>query len=493
MTEAATVDAGSQLLAQLVQLLSSTKAVSTTPTTTYAHGPGGLLSAPGLSKEIINAMLLPHMGLQSRLPSYPSNEANPLYAILTGVTATTGTEPTGVCDDPPVAGLAKLCEQSYVFGRQSRMTRVFELDRLGLTTNRGEYYDFNLVGNPFSAAGPNAEIPSVPGGGQAQQINSEVGKQMFELAVAWGRDFGGRLYTGNPTNNTAGGGDKYYRGLDALINTGYRDAETAVACLAADSIVWNFASSNVSTASMTNMVRTITSIARRLKLNARGMGLNPVKWVIAMREMLFYELTEGWPCNYMTYRCSNVFSAGQPQTTSSAELMAMRTEMRGNLDARTGQFLWIDGEKWEVVFDDFITETALANGAFNSSIYFVPLTVIGGRRVTYMEYVNYDMTGGFMDGARAFAPDGAYFTTDGGRFAWHKKPPANFCVQALVKSEPRLILRTPMLAARITNVAYTPLAHERDWATSGYYFADGGKTDRLGYGPSFFSETAATG
>jgi hypothetical protein len=148
-------------------------------------------------------MLLPHMGLQSVLPSYPSNEANPLYAILTGVTATTGTEPTGVCDDPPVAGLAKLCEQSYVFGRQSRMTRVFELDRLGLTTNRGEYYDFNLVGNPFTGAGPNDQIPTVPGGGQASQINSEVGKQMFELAVAWGRDFGPRLYTGNPTNNTA--------------------------------------------------------------------------------------------------------------------------------------------------------------------------------------------------------------------------------------------------------------------------------------------------
>jgi hypothetical protein len=42
-------------------------------------------------------------------------------------------------------------------------------------------------------------------------------------------------------------------------------------------------------------------------------------------------------------------------------------------------------------------------------------------------------------------------------------------------------------------VAYTPLQHERDWATSGYYFANGGKTDRLGYGPSFFSETSATG
>jgi hypothetical protein len=67
MTEA--LDTGTALLQQLVGLLTAQKAVSTTPTTTYAHGNGGLLSAPGLSKDIINAMLLPHMGVQSRLPA----------------------------------------------------------------------------------------------------------------------------------------------------------------------------------------------------------------------------------------------------------------------------------------------------------------------------------------------------------------------------------------------------------------------------------------
>ncbi len=471
----------------------ATKAVpSTTPTTTYAHGNGGLLSAPGLSREIFNAMLLPRMGLQSRLPSYASNEQNPLYAILTGVTATTGSEPTGVCDDPPVAGLAKLCVQSYVFGRQSRMTRVFELDRLGLTTNRGEYYDFQLVGNPFTGAGGDTAAPTVPGGTGLNQINNEVGKQMFELAVAWARDFGPELYTGNPTNNSAGGGRKYYRGLDALINTGYRDAETGVACAAADSIVMNYASRNVTT-SNTDIVAQMTSIYRRLKLNARNMGLNPVKWVIVMRESLFYELSNIWPCSYSTFRCTSIFSTSQTQVTDTRDLLQMRDDMRGDLEGRTGQYLLFDGERVEVVFDDYVTETALANGAFNSSIYFVPLTVVGGRRATYMEYVDYDREGGFMAGARAFAPDGAYFTTDGGRFAWHKKPPTNFCVQALVKSEPRLVLRTPQIAARINNVAYTPLVHERDWNTSGYYFVNGGRTDRLGYGPSFFSETAAVG
>lgn len=466
------------------------KAVSSTPTTTYGHGPGGLLSAPGMSKDVINAMLLPHLGLQSLLPSYPSNEANPLYGMITGVTATSGSEPTGVCDDPPMAGLLKLCTQSYVFGRQSRMTRVLELDRLGLTTNRGEYWDLNLVGNPVQ---DNPNVPTMPGQNSPQQaLQNEVAKVNFELAVAWARDFGPRLYTGNPTNNTAGGGDKYFRGLDGLINTGYRDAETGQACAAADSIVASFNSANVAT-NGANIVRAFTGIARRLRFNATEMGLMPTQWVIAMRWSAFYELTEIWPCAYLTYRCASVNSAGQPMTATVQDYNGMRDAMRGDWDNRTGQYLLIDGVKWSVVIDDTIPETALSAGAFNSSVYFVPLKVLGGRVVTYMEYVNYDTPGGAMDGARALASGDSYMSTDGGRFLWHKKPPTNFCVQALVKSEPRLILRTPQLAARLTNVAYTPLQHERDWNTSGYYFVNGGKTDRLGYGPSFFSETSSIG
>lgn len=482
-------------LAQALQALAgggapTYKAVSSTPTTTYGHGNGGLLSAPGMSRDIINAMLLPHLGLQSLLPSYPSNQQNPLYGILTGVTATSGSEPTGPCDDPPVAGLMKLCTQSYVFGRQSRMTRVFELDRVGLTTNRGEFADFRLVGNPVQ---DNPNVPTMPGVGSPQEaLNNEIAKSNFELAVAWARDFGPRLYTGNPTNNTSGGGDKYYRGLDGLINTGYRDAETGQACAAADSIVASFNSANVGT-NGTSIVNTLTSITRRLRFNAVEMGLAPVKWVIAMRWSAFYQLTEVWPCAYLTYRCQNMNSAGQPMTATVADYNTMRDQMRGNWDERTGQYLLIDGVKWPVVIDDTIPETALSAGAFNSSIYFVPLTVVGGTQVTYMEYVDYTAPGGAMDMARAYASGDSYMATDNGRFLWHKKPPTNFCVQALVKSEPRLILRTPQLAARLTNVAYTPIQHERDWATTGYYFANGGRTDRLGYGPSFFSEVSGLG
>jgi hypothetical protein len=100
---------------------------------------------------------------------------------------------------------------------------------------------------------------------------------------------------------------------------------------------------------------------------------------------------------------SNVFSAGQPQTTSSAELMAMRTEMRGDLDSRARVSSCGSMARSGMSCSTTSSPRPRWPTARSTAIYFVPLTVIGGRRVTYMEYVNYDMTGGFMDGARAFA------------------------------------------------------------------------------------------
>lgn len=499
MLQNAQIDAAT-LVQALVNLAgqgtaATTKAVSSTPRTSgYAHGNGGLMSAPGMARDVINAMLLPYTGLASRLPSYPTREANPLYGIITGVTAGSGSNPTGVCDDPPQAGLLKLCTQSAVFGRYALQTPVIDVDRVGLTTNRGEMYDFNLVGNPFSAPGVENTSPTPPAGVTLTDVlNNEIAKTMFELAVDWVRRYGPMLYTGNPANNTSGGGYKEFRGLDALINTGYRDAETGTACAAADSLVANFASANVSTTN-TNIVALMTSIYRRLKINARGMGLWPVKWVIVMKESLFYELTQIWACSYATYRCSALggFSASQVNNVDSRDVLALRQRMRGDMQNRSGQFLLFDDEEVEVVFDDFVTETALANGAFNSSIYFVPLTVVGGRKVTYFEYLDYDAPGGALAAAKALAPGDSFFTTDAGRFLWHRRPPTNFCIQAMVKNEPRLILRTPQIAARLNNVAWTPLAHERDWQTSGYYFANGGSTSRAS-GPSFYSPTPTVG
>lgn len=475
--------------AQLAQaLLSQTTTkgvVSSTPTTTYGHGPNGLFSYPGLSRPVFSAMSLPRIGLQSQLPVNSSADAYPLYGIMTGVTATSGSEPTGVCDDFPTAGLTKLCTQTQVFGRMGRQTRVFELDRMGLRTNRGEFSDFIAQGGPSFGNNPN-----VPSGTPSltDVLNKEVAKALFELAVSWARDFATDVYLGNPTNNTAGGGRKYFNGLDILINTGHRDAITGIACPAADSLVRSFGSLDVSSNAAT-LIKQITNMYRNLRYIASSTGLDPVKWVLTMPWSLFYEITDVWPCAYLSYRCNNL-NTGSTQFIDSNAQILMRDGMRGDMFNRTGQYLLIDGEQVPVVIDDAVTETVLAGESFTSTIYFVPMTVLGGTPVTFMEYLNYDMPGGAMEAAKAMAPDGFYSTSDSGRFLWHKKLPNNYCVQMMAKTEPRLMLLTPQLAARLTNVKYTPLAHERSPFTTSSYFVNGGRTDGGGYGPSFYSPVA---
>lgn len=466
----------------------SFKAVSSTPTTIYGHGPGGLFASMGLSRPLFSAMLLPRLGLQSRLAVRPTVETNPLFGIITGMTATTGTEPTGVCDDPPVAGTTKLCTHSFVFGRQSRMSRVFDLDRAGKVINRGEFTDFMIYGNPMAGSGDNPNQPTIPGMTPGSLAQNEIAKALWELGVSWSRDFAAEIYTGNPTNNTAGGGRKYAYGLDVLINTGYRDAETGVACPAADSVVYSFGSQDIKT-NPAGIVRLISYTYRNLKFIARKTNLEPVKWVIAMPFGMFYELTEAWPISYATYRESGIVGTGSTQFVDSSYIEKLRDEMRGDMYNYTGQFLLIDGQRVEVVIDDAIAETQ-SGASWTADMYFVPLTVLGGQPVTYQEYFDYDTPNGAIEMARLFAPGDSYYTSDGGRFLWHKKPPTNFCVQLLAKTETRLLLLTPFLAARITDVKYTPVEHERSWDPTSDYFYDGGKTATDSFAPSYYSPTA---
>ena len=463
--------------------------VSATPGATMGHGPGGLFSSPGLSRPVFSAMILPHLGIQNMIPVRPSRDFNPLHGIMTGVTASSGANPVGVCDDPPSAGLMKLCTHSFVFGRQSRQTKVYDLDTFGRLTNRGEFTDLQLFGNPL--VNPNAGVPTMPGvANPAQALNNEIAKALFELAVSWSRDFARLTYAGTPTNNTAGGGYKEFYGLDTLINTGYRDAETGVACPAADSYVRSFGNLNIATNSAA-LVRELTIMYRNLNYLAAEAALIPVQWVISMRYSLFYEITEIWPCQYLSYRCT--LTSGSTQFINSADSNAMRDDMRGDMYNRTGQYLLIDGQRVPVVIDDAIAETeGLAGGSFSSGIYMVPLTVLGGIPVTFWEYFDYDVPGGALEASRIFAPDGSFYSTDNGRFMWARKPPTNYCVQLMSKTEPRLILETPYLAGRLTNVLYAPLSHERSPFTDSDYFVDGGKVSNsiAPSGPSYFSPTA---
>lgn len=144
----------------------------------------------------------------------------------------------------------------------------------------------------------------------------------------------------------------------------------------------SFGNLDISTNGAT-LVRQITNIYRNLRYIAVNAGLDPVQWAISMPWALFYEITEVWPCAYLTYRCTNI-ATGNTAFVDSTEAIRMRDEMRGNVYDRTGQYLLIDGVRVPVVIDDGITELGVGAGSFRSSMYFVPLTVLGGTPTTFM-------------------------------------------------------------------------------------------------------------
>lgn len=455
----------------------------------YAHGPTGLLTLPGVDPTIFNAMV-GTMGMSNILPSSPSIFTNPLFDILTGQTDESGDEPVDVCDDAPVAGLIKICTQTSVFGRYARMTPEIDLGRFGQRVNRGDPIDLTVAGGPIQEGFNSFLNPAtVAGVSPTQAVTGEMNKILFEFAVNIQRVLAPQVWNGNPANNNAGQGRKEMTGLNLLIGTGKRDAETGVACPAADSDVKDFNYLCVDDAG-DDLVNAITYIYRTLRKNADTMGLQPVRWVIAMREELFYELTAIYPCSYLTYRCDSVLAGINTSATTlnidSAEAIRFRDAMR------SGKFLTIDGIDVEVVFDDAITEENPANqgnlgpGQFASNIYFIPMSVLGGRASTFFEYFNFDNPDATA-ARNTLAPDGSFSTSNGGAWLWHFKPPRNRCLQAQAWIEPRLIMRTPYLAGVLQNVCYTPLQHTRQPFPDDPYFTDGGQTGPRP-GPSFFNE-----
>lgn len=460
--------------------------VSSTVTGVNAHGRGGLFSSMGLSKQIFGAFVLPQRGLAARLPVRFSNETNPLYGLITGVTASSGSNPTNMCDDPKPAGTMKLCTHSFVFGWLSRSSRVFDIKTAGHVINRGEFTDLIVQGglNPESGM-----VPTLPGGpGLTSAASRSVMKALYELGVSWMVDFARLVYTGDPANNTAGGGYKEFYGLDKLINTGYRDAETGVLCPAADSIIESF-NLQIQT-NATAIVRRISNIYRRLKYLASHANLAPVKWVLSMSNTLFYELTEIWPIAYST-TANTVVPTNATLFVQDEAKLRMRDDMRGDMENYVGQYLMIDGERVEVIIDDAITETQAAGGLWNSDIYFVPMTVLGNTPVSFWEHFNFEGPGAAIEMASIMAPNGFYSASDGGRFLWERKAPNNGCVQVNVWTEPRVMLLTPYLAARLTDVLYTTVGKERAWdPADASFYVNGGRTAGDTTDPSYYSPTA---
>jgi hypothetical protein len=464
------------------------KAFPGAPSMISGHGAGGLFNQPAAERRLFSALSLPRKGLQDALRLVPSNKTDPTCQVITGIGQSSGSEATEVCDDPPTVGDLETCIISnYPFGRFSRQTKVIDVTRLGETQNRGDFRDQIIVGSPFTGGQAMSNMPSIPGGNNYASVAArDVIKELVTFTIAMSRDHAKLLYTGNPANNTSGNGYMQYRGLDILINDSYSNDLTGAACDRVDSLIRSFSDAAIESNQAT-IVREVVETTNFLQRRAEVMGLDPVEFALVMPYNLFRALVFIWASAYMSYRIDVVGGADNRANFSGETLMNQTLSMLNE------RYLMVDSGRIRVITDEAIVETVVGGGVYESEIKWVPLTAMGGAVPgTYMEY--FDFTG-FDAMAGALQIWGGnredYSWYDDGRFLAHFKPPNNWCIQMAVLSRPRLRLDIPWLAARLTDIRYTPFIPEESSFPGDATYVGGGTPGPLPGAPFTIAEISA--
>jgi len=448
----------------------------------YAHGPRGLFSLLDGENPLLSAMIQP-MGLLSVLPIIRADQhVTEFFSTLTGVTKGGTVEPTEMCADPREAGLKKLCTLAVPFGRFRLKTRPWTATRLAKLKDKTEELSLGAEfpvklfeqDNFFPMAGAPMDGASV--------ARTELGNRLFEVAVEAQRTVGPLLYTGDPSNNSNPDPDEApYKepiGLQLWVNeNNKRDARSSAICKALNSDIkdFNYQLVDATGPGTRNIVQYLTQMWRYLRWNADRMKLSPVELNIVMLPDLFDAISDLWPCTYMSNRCSVPADGSNIVVVNDDANVRMRDEMR------RGSFLWIDGEMVPVVRDMNIPELDWVSDAqhhapdvFSSDIYILPMTVLGGMRVTGFQYFDQRLT------VAATVPttrDPRLWATDNGLYLWNSTN-VDLCHDLRVLCEWRLIMQTPQLAGRLTNVAYAPLQHLRQSDPDAMYNLDGGVTEQ---------------
>lgn len=398
------------------------------------------------------------------------------FEVFTGITAGSGSNAVNACDPGPVAGLPKGCIQRAYFGRIRIDTNTNDLTTLGGYVNYADY-DRNILNLMLQQ---NKFVPDVLQ--NATNPNSQEFMQLFTMGIQLERVVEQVLFQG--VNTVADGASTFlgfsreFDGFDTLIGTGKVDSRTNVACPGVDSLIaaWN---SNLISATIAgpngvsyDIVQVLTEMWYVLNQRSSEMGMNPTTWALVMHPDLFRALTREWACTYLTNSC-NEASASTPLNMDATTRKVMMDEMFD------GRFLWMDGQRVPVVLSRGMANTQVANG-WRSDIYFIPLQSMG-IQTTYIEF--FDLANPVAASFNGVVPNNNYRTINGGAF-WIGRLDNPPCVQYRVGSKPRLVMRTPWLAGRLTNVVYRNYLYTNDPIPGNVYHFDGGQTQR--YSPTLF-------
>jgi len=382
---------------------------------------------------------------------------------LTGASDGSGSEPTTICDPAIPVGNISAATLTAPFGRLERRSQNLAATQLGTIVNRAEPMDLSLVGGAI------ANSKFMPDG-VGDLLGTELGKQLWEIGLAFERVLERWIFSGDGTNaGSASAGAAQFYGLETLVNTGKRDALTNALAPALDSTIidWGGAMIDASVAvngKTVNIVELLGSVMKFLTNRAHFTGLTPVQWVIVMPPDMFWELSAIYPCQYNTSGCVVGNSDGQRLVVATG---AEQTAMRDNF--RNRSFLTINGLPYPVVVSDAVT-TAAASEGVSSDIYILPLTA-AGMQTLYLEA--FDFANGNLQEVAAAIPPSKWTYTNNGAFLWTSDE-SGFCMNLTAMIQPRLILRASQLAVRITNVVYKSVLPVFSGYADGLYPAPSG-------------------
>lgn len=434
---------------------------------TLLHGPGGLFNTPGLEEPIIS-LHVNSRGLGQLLPAFPSTSTNPFYGLLTGFSDDEGAEPVYPCDEAP-SGYIKSGTLTAKFGRVARGSKDIRIPDTLFQVNSGETMDLQLVGSILNPDNRGVLYPEqITEDGLLDMVTKA---EMITMGVRFERKLAKMLWQGlgDGSNDTAGGGYLEFPGIDAQVATGQVDAQlNGVPLPGADSQIWDFGYQAVDGGA--DLVGAMEEVADYLENLAMDTGVDPVQWVIVMRPQAWRAISAMWPIQYNTQPDYTTISG-----TEHRVILDARENVRDRDAMRAGLYLDLNGKRYNVVLDTGIVEENNQSGVglladeFASSVYFLPLSIVGNLPVLYWEYLDHRL--GVPQSN--LVPGLATWFTDQGRFLWSWKTEYT-CFKLRAEVDTRVVLRTPHLAAKIQDLKYSRRLPLRDPDPASVYHVDGG-------------------
>lgn len=447
---------------------------STVPTGNVPHGQTqqplgnvyGLFTQPGVRPEMYSALARPY-SVTSILNVSRSEYNQEIIEILTGQTASAGTNPTGFCGNPAVVGNLKVCAQLTTFGKYYIKTELNAIPEVGQLKNRADI-PRNILNTPVGA---NPFMPDIFW--SLPDTRSQLRFETYRIGVDYERTLEQVAINGvqGTQNSDYIGWITQFNGLDRLIKTGYADSVTGTTCPAADSAVQTFGA-NISGNGVGgfSIVESLSYLVQDLQTRAGQVGMDTVEHAIVLRRDLFNVLVEYWACEYWTYNCDG--SATSPNNRDGATIQQLRTDMWN------GRFLYVNGQRVPVVFSDGLTRETVGANLFNSDILVVPVRWNG---LPLLDFQYFPMDNLYItEFTNAFGVGTPITSAENGMWLIGQRS-TGLCLEWHFAMQGRMILETPFLAGRLDNCQYSLAGRSpRDAYPGMSFYADGGMSRRSG-------------